>query len=114
LQAEYFRKFSKTSVISKVESNGIVYYDSKNQPSFQIKVFCFERNIENLILTIEVPCYSNPEQIHDSSRIQQIQEDDARRRAELNDAVIFINENITKELKMFSPFNQNEIDENLS
>jgi hypothetical protein len=65
------------------------------------------------VLTIEVPCYSNPEQLNDSSRIQQILEDDVRRREELNDVIKFINENITNVLKLFDPLQQNEIDENL-
>ncbi len=65
------------------------------------------------MLTIEVPSYSNPEQLNDSSRIQLILEDDVRRREELNDVIKFINENITNVLKLFDPLQQNEIDENL-
>jgi hypothetical protein len=65
------------------------------------------------VLTIEVPSYSNPEQLNDSSRIQLILEDDVRRREELNDVIKFINENITNVLKLFDPLQQNEIDENL-
>lgn len=62
--------------------------------------------------TVEVPYFSPPE-LFDSSRIQQIQEDDIRRRDELQEAIKFINNNITTLVKMFSPNSQDEIDENL-
>lgn len=65
------------------------------------------------ILRIEVPCYSNPEQIHDSSKMQQIMEDDMRRREDLHDTIKFINDNLSNVLKLFDPLQQHEIDENL-
>ena len=45
--------------------------------------------------------------------MQQIVEDDVRRREELHDIIKFINDNITNVLKLFDPLQQNEIDENL-
>ena len=59
---------------------------------------------------MEVPVYTPNDVIHDSSKIQQIQEDDLQRSSELDEIINFINSEVSNALKSLVPHNQSEID----
>ena len=63
-------------------------------------------------MTLEAPCHSI-DLIHDSAKIQHIQEDDVHRTAKLSNIIQFINTDINDLLKNYSPHEQEEIDEKL-
>ena len=53
------------------------------------------------------------DQIHDSAKIQHIQEEDVYRASKLNNVIQFINTDINDLLKNYSPHEQEELDEKL-
>lgn len=117
-----------------MHANKSLFYDSKGQQTINLEIFCQEKNKELVsyfkifkenfnkfiiivkkskkILSLNAPCYSI-ELIHDSSKIQHIQEDDTYRTSKLNSVIHFINTEINDSVKNFSPLDQDELDEKL-
>ena len=65
------------------------------------------------ILAINSSAFSPSELIHDSTRLQLVQDDDANRLTRFNEVLDFINNDIHDLVKHFSPFEQAELDEKL-
>ena len=47
--SDYFLKYTKPAIITKVMASKTPFYDSKCQPIFRLDVYCKERNNENVI-----------------------------------------------------------------
>lgn len=111
--SEYFVKFSKPLFITKLNAQKSLYYDSKGQTTLVLDIYCHDKNKEMKILSINSPCFSN-DLVHDSAKIQLIQEDDAYRASKLNSIITFINTEVNDLVKNFSPLDQEEIDDKLN
>lgn len=74
--------------------------------------YCHIKNYEKKIFSTEAPCFSH-DLINESSKIQNIQEDDEYRLSKLNEIVDFVNTEISDLIHNFSPMDQDELDEKL-
>lgn len=65
------------------------------------------------VLSIDLPCYSPSNLVHDSSRIEAIKDDDTSRQNELEKIEELVNNQLSGVIKFYNPQNQGELDAKL-